>query len=284
MNSIRIEKVTSRDDRKKFIFFPWKVYKNNPNWVPPLVMDFKEKINMEKNPFFEHAEMELFLAYRDAGITGRIAAIVDNNHNSFHDEKVVFFGLYESFDDKDTAKTLLDTVEKWGKEKGMEILRGPMNISMNDECAFLLEGFDSPPVIMMPYNPEYYLGLMAEGGLVKAKDLYAFYMSREATVVAWIGRIVAKTKAEIPFTLRTIDMKNLKKEAASIKYVYNNAWEKNWGFGRWVLVSSKSSGTRVSVTCFIQNSIKIPEQRVMSGAKLPGNWKIMNLSIDSLNH
>ena len=233
MKNIRIVKVTTRKERRKFIYFPWKVYKNYPHWVPPLVMDFKEKINKEKNPFFEHANMELFLAYKEGEITGRIAAILDRNHNSFHDEKVVFFGLYESFDDLETAKSLLEKVADWGRERGMEILRGPANLSMNDEPAFLLEGFDSPPVVMMPYNPQYYLNLMANCGLVKAKDLYAYYMSREDHVVAQIDQIVAKAKAEIPLTLRTINMKNLKEEAERVRYIYNKAWEKNWGFVPW---------------------------------------------------
>jgi GNAT superfamily N-acetyltransferase len=233
VSNIRIEKVTARKDWKKFIFFPWKVYKNDPNWVPPLVMDFKEKINKKKNPFFEHAEMELFLAYRDGEITGRIAAILDRNYNDFQDEKVIFFGLFESFDDEETAKALLEKVAEWGRERGMEILRGPTNLSMNDEPAFLLEGFDSPPVVMMSYNPEYYLELMEKCGLVKAKDLYAYYMTREDRVVAQIDQIVAKAREEIPLTLRTLDLKNLEEEVAHVKYVYNNAWEKNWGFVPW---------------------------------------------------
>ena len=112
MNNIHIERVTTRKDRKKFVYFPWKVYKNDPHWVPPLVLDLKDKINKKKNPFFEHADMELYLAYRDGEITGRVAAILDKNHNSFHDEKVVFFGLYESFDDLDSAKALLEKVPK----------------------------------------------------------------------------------------------------------------------------------------------------------------------------
>jgi GNAT superfamily N-acetyltransferase len=233
VNNVQIARVTTRKDRRNFIFFPWKVYKNEPNWIPPLIMDFKERIDKRKNPFFKHAEMELFLASRERGITGRIAAIVDHSHNSFHDEKVVFFGLYESYDDLDVAKALLEAVQDWGKERGMDILRGPMNLSMNDECAFLLEGFDSPPVIMMPYNPKYYLDLMTKCGLVKAKDLYAYYMSREDAIVAQIDQIVTKTKAEIALSLRTIDLKNLEDEAARIKDVYNNAWEKNWGFVPW---------------------------------------------------
>ena len=233
MSNIRIERVRTRKDRKKFVNFPWKVYKNDPYWVPPLLVDFKDKIDKDKNPFFEHAEMELYLAYRNGEIKGRIAAILDRNHNSFHDEKVVFFGLYESFDDLESAKALLENVSEWGRERGMEILRGPTNLSMNDEPAFLLEGFDSPPVVMMPYNPKYYLKLMEQCGLEKVKDLYAYYMTREDHVVAQIERIVAKAKAEVPLTLRTIDLKNLKEEAERVRYVYNRAWEKNWGFVPW---------------------------------------------------
>jgi len=233
VSNIRIERVKTGKDRKNFIFFPWKVYKDDPNWVPPLVIDFKEKINRKKNPFFEHAEMELFLAYRENEITGRTASMVDENHNKFHEEKVVFFGLYESFNDSDTAMALLDTVAAWGKERGMEMLRGPMNLSMNDECAFLLEGFDSPPVVMMPYNPKYYLDLMEKCGLVKAKDLYAFYMTRDHEVMSNVNQIVERVRKESPVTLRTVNLKKIKEEAERIKYVYNNAWEKNWGFVPW---------------------------------------------------
>ncbi len=233
MSDIRIDRVRTQRDRKKFIFFPWAVYRDNPNWVPPLVADFKEKINTKKNPFFEHAEMELFLAYRNDRISGRIAAIVDSHHNEFHKENVVFFGLYESYDDLDTARALLDQVAAWGKERGMEILRGPMNISMNDECAFLLEGFESPPLVMMPYNPRYYLSLMEKCGLVKAKDLFAFYMTKDHEVASKVDQIVAKVRTELPVTLRTINMKNLDEETKIFKQIYNNAWEKNWGFVPW---------------------------------------------------
>lgn len=233
MNDVRVEKVKSRKDRKKFIFFPWKIYKDDPNWVPPLLMDFKERIDKKKNPFFEHADMELFLAYKDGRITGRIAGIIDNNHNQVHNEKVVFFGLYESYDDHDTARSLLDRTAAWGKEKGMEILRGPMNLSMNDECAFLLEGFDSPPVVMMSYNPKYYLDLMEKCGMVKAKDLFAFFMTKDHEVASKVERIVSEVRKELPVALRTINMKKLDEETELFKYIYNNAWEVNWGFVPW---------------------------------------------------
>jgi GNAT superfamily N-acetyltransferase len=233
MSEVRIEKVKTRRDRKEFIFFPWKIYRGDPNWVPPLLFDLKEKIDKGKNPFFEHAEMDLFLASINGRTTGRIAAIVDNNHNRFHDEKVVFFGLYESYDDLDTARALMDKVAEWGKARKMEILRGPMNLSMNDECAFLLEGFGSPPVVLMSYNPKYYLSLMEKCGLTKAKDLFAFFMTRDHETASKVGQIVGKISKELPVTLRTIDMKNFKQEIGHIKYIYNHAWEKNWGFVPW---------------------------------------------------
>lgn len=233
MEDIRVEKVKRKSELKKFIHFPWRIYNEDPNWVPPLVMDLKEKLNKEKNPFFEHADMELFLAYKGNEITGRIAAILDENHNKVHKEKIVFFGLYESFDDVDTAFSLLDRVSDWGKERGMEVLRGPMNLSMNDECAFLLEGFDSPPVIMMPYNLPYYLELMEKYGLVKAKDLFAFYMRRDHKTAEKVERILDSIRKKTPVTLRTVNKKNLYEEVKKIMFIYNNAWEKNWGFVPW---------------------------------------------------
>lgn len=233
VSDIHIEKVITKKDLRKFIHFPWKVYKDNPNWVPPLIMDMKEKLDKKKNPFFEHADMDLFLAYKGDEVVGRIAAILDKNHNKVHNEKIVFFGLYESFNDMEAAESLLAQAAEWGKERDMEALRGPMNLSMNDECAFLLEGFDSPPVIMMPYNPRYYLELMGKCGMVKAKDLYAFYMHRNHETVEKIKGIVEMARKEIKVKLRTINMKDLDEEAKKIQFIYNQAWEKNWGFVPW---------------------------------------------------
>jgi len=233
MENILIKKVVSKKDLKKFILFPWKVYKDDQNWVPPLVMDFKEKLDKKKDPFFKHADMELFLAYKNNEVHGRIAAIINRRHNQFHQEKVVFFGLYESFNDVEVAHALLDQVAEFGKERGMEIIRGPMNLSINDECAFLLEGFDSPPVIMMPYNPPYYLELMEKCGLYKAIDLYAFYMTKDHKTADKVQEIVEKIKKNTTVTLRIVNLKNLRKEVKKIKYIYNNAWEKNWGAVPW---------------------------------------------------
>ncbi|MGQ9672157.1 MAG: hypothetical protein ACUVV5_03360 [Candidatus Aminicenantales bacterium] len=233
MSLVAVEKVETKKNFRHFLLFPWKIYKDDPNWVPPLLVDMKEKLNPKKNPFFEHARMELFLGRRDGEIAGRIAGIIDDNHNRFHSEKVVFFGLYESINDPEVAQALLEAVSDWGRGQGMEVLRGPMNLSMNDECAFLLEGFDSPPAIMMPYNPPYYLDLMEKCGLRKAKDLYAFFMTRNHEEAEKVRLVIEKKEKESPVTLRTVTKQTLDEDIKKIQYVYNNAWEKNWGFVPW---------------------------------------------------
>jgi len=164
---------------------------------------------------------------------GRIAAIIDELHNQVHQEKVVFFGLYESVNDEAVARALLEAVESWGKERGMTILRGPMNLSMNDECGFLLSGFDSPPMIMMPYNPAYYNDLMVKSGLVKAKDLFAFYMTKDHEVAAKVSRVVERVQQEIKVRFRIVNMRHLEEEAKKIQAIYNEAWSRNWGFVPW---------------------------------------------------
>ena len=233
MDSITIERVAGRRDLAEFLRFPWEVYRGDPNWVPPLLLDLREKLDRKRNPFFEHAEMDLCLARRAGRVVGRVAAILDPNHNAFHDEKVVFFGLYESLDDPAAAAALLDAVAAWGRERGMTVLRGPMSLSMNDECAFLAEGFDTPPVFMMPYNPRFYLDLMTRSGLVKAKDLFAFIMSRDHEAARKVEAIVDKARREIPVTIRALDPRNVDEEAAKIVAVYNSGWQKNWGFVPW---------------------------------------------------
>ena len=233
MTDIHIDTVKNKKDLKRFIHFPWKVYKDDPNWVPPLIMDIKEKLDRRKDPFFEHAEMELFLAFRGDRITGRIAAIVDDNHNRTHEDKTAFFGMYESLDDPETAAALIEQAGEWARARGMDNLRGPANLSLNDECAFLLEGFDSPPMVMMPYNPPYYHDLMEKCGMVKAKDLYAFRIFQHSKARKDVQAIVDETVRNHSITLRTLDFSNLDAEGEKIKYVYNNAWKKNWGFVPW---------------------------------------------------
>ncbi|GBD92678.1 hypothetical protein BMS3Abin05_00252 [bacterium BMS3Abin05] len=230
-SQVTVRPVQSKKDLKTFISIPWKIYANDPNWVPLLKMDMKNILSKEKNPFWKHAEGEYFIAWRDGEPVGTIAAIINHNHNSFHDERTGFFGFFESIEDESVAHALLNAAEQWIKERDMKIFRGPMNPSTNDSCGFLLEGFNSPPVIMMTYNPRYYLDFMESYGLKKAKDLYAYFMDGlTVPLPEKVKHVTDLIRKRNNITIRSANMKKFDKELQIVKQVYNDAWSKNWGF------------------------------------------------------
>ncbi len=231
MSSIQIKSVSSKSDVMKFIKFQWEVYKDFPNWVPPLLMDRKKILSKEKNPFFKHAEMELWLAYKDNKIVGRIAAIVNYTHNEIHKDKVGFFGFYESFNDYEVCKALMDTAADWLKSRGMDTMRGPANPSSNDDWGMVIEGFDIPPMLLMPYTPPYYINLMEQYGCTKAKDLIAFLVENDKiNQVSKLRRVADIAQKRHEITIEQLKLKEIKTELKKIKELYNAAWEANWGF------------------------------------------------------
>lgn len=231
MNTVTITNVESKKDINLFLKMAYGIYKENPNWVPPLLYDKKKVLDKKKNPFFEHAEMDLFLAERDGEIVGRIAAIKNDLHNEVHKDKVGFFGFYESINDQEVADKLLDTVKAWLKDRNLDVMRGPTNPSVNDEYGLLIDGFDDPPRLMMTYNPEYYISLFENYGLKKAKDLYAFKIeNRKLMASEKLVRLARIVQKRAGLTIRPIDMKNFEKELDKVKYVFNKAWQPNWGF------------------------------------------------------
>jgi hypothetical protein len=211
---------------------PWKIYPalRGQHWVPPLIMDLKKFFNKKKHPFFLHSEADFFLARRNGETVGRIAAILNNNHNAFHHERCAFFGFFETVNDPAVATALLENAAEWARAKGMTTLRGPANYSSNDTWGLLVEGFDSPPVILMTYNPRYYVDLIEAAGFGKAMDLYAWWMSDAQGINPKILRVGEKVLQEENIRLRTIDMKNFWQEVEIVKKVYNDAWSHNWGF------------------------------------------------------
>jgi len=227
---LSIRSVQTKGDLKEFIKFPWQVYRNDPQWVPPLVVERKEFLDKRKNPFFKHAEVVFYLAKRDGQTVGRIAGIVNHNHIEFHQEKAGFFGLFECVKDYEVAKALLDSVREWLKSKRMEIVRGPANFSSNEEWGFLAEGFDSRPVIMMGYNPSYYLDFMEKYGMIKAKDLYAYFIDESLPTPARVVRMAENIKKRENVKIRNLNMEKFGDEVEGIKQIYNSAWSKNWGF------------------------------------------------------
>ena len=226
---ISVAEVAGRRDLHRFVLLPWTIYRDDPNWVPPLIGSTKKMLQPGKHPFHDHSEVALFLARREGEIVGRIAAIVNRRHNEVHQEKTGFFGFFESVDDPLVAGALLDRAARWTGERGMERLRGPASFSTNEECALLVDGFDSPPMILMPYNPPYYAALLERAGLAKAKDLLAYHWRHEdhSESMKRLAKSVArKEKARV----RPLDMRRFRQEIERFSQVYNRAWERNWGF------------------------------------------------------
>ncbi len=231
MANIDIQIVSTKKDLMKFIKMPWDIYRNDPHWVPPLIIDRKDLLNKKKNPFFKHSEMEMFLAYKNNEIVGRIAAITNDNYNKFQNDNSGFFGFYESTNDSDVSKALFDSAENWLREKGKDVMIGPFNPSTNDEAGLLVDGFNSPPYIMMCHNPEYYVKQCEDQGLEKARDLYAWYLDiRGLEIPSKLRAIAKRTSQKLDLTIRNINLKKLKEEVDLVIQIYNDAWSKNWGF------------------------------------------------------
>jgi GNAT superfamily N-acetyltransferase len=233
--SLEIERVSNNKQLKEFVSVPWAVYKNEPNWVPFLYFERLEFFDKNKNPFFEHAEADYFIARRDGRPVGTIAAILNHRHNEFHQENVAHFGVFEVMNDPEAAAALLQMACNWAEERGAERILGPFNLSTNDECGLLIEGFDDPPAILMTYNPPYYMDFLEAAGFQKAMDLYAWLkdteeLAAEGGLPDKLLRIVGKVKDRYKLTVRPLNKSNWEHEVAGVKIVYNDAWEKNWGF------------------------------------------------------
>jgi GNAT superfamily N-acetyltransferase len=228
---MQIIQASTKKELDQFIRFPWKVYGDTPNWVPPLLSEMQFVLG-GKNPFFHHAEAAYFLAMKNDAIVGRIGALIDRNHINVHNEQAGFFGFFECLPDPEAAQKLYSAAENWLKQRDIKIMRGPMNPSANDECGFLLDGFGSPPMIMMPYTPAHYLDYAERAGLVKAKDLYAYIsVIREVSAGDRLRKMEAVVKRRLPgLVVRPANMKHFNRELEAIKDIYNSAWSHNWGF------------------------------------------------------
>jgi GNAT superfamily N-acetyltransferase len=218
---------------KQFIRLPWKIYADDPVWVPPLLSDQRKLFDRSKHPFHEHADVEYFLAWRGSEPVGRIAAFINHRYNEFHEDHTGFFGFFECVDDRGVAHALLDTAETWVREHGAHKIMGPMNFSTNDEShspGILLDGFDKPPIVLMAHGRPYYQDLVESAGYGKVEDLLAYWIDSNETPDR-LARVVQRIERSIDgFSIRPVDLKKLDREVELIQQIYNSAWEENWGF------------------------------------------------------
>jgi len=212
-----------------FVAFPFDLYQENPYWVGELKRDSIALISL-KNPFWQKAERALFMAYQDEKPVGRIMAIINRAHNEYYQEKMGFFGFFDVVKNEAVCAALFSAAEKWLKVRGMTAVRGPANPSSNHPYGLLIEGFDSMPAIMMPYNYSYYAPFIENAGFSKVKDLLAFRRSKDDTFSERFVKVCSRCEKHQQVSIRRLDLKNLNKEAEIIRQIYNEAWAQNWGF------------------------------------------------------
>ncbi len=231
----KIVPVHGSKELKAYIDFPHELYAGDKNYVPELFMAQKDMLNPKKNPFFEHAEVQCYLAYDGDKLVGRISAIHNKNYNEYHNVEVGFFGFFDVINDYEVAKALLDTAADWCKKKGLTAVIGPTNLSTNDTAGILIEGFHEPPKIMMTYNAPYYQTLLEKYGMVKDMDLYAYilYTAKASEKSIRLAQSLEERLAQQGIIFRNVNLKDFYNEVAKIRTVYNDAWKKNWGFVPW---------------------------------------------------
>jgi len=230
---VTVRPVQGRADLERFVAFPYQHHARDPYWVPPLRMDVRTLLNRQKNPFFEHADAEYFLAEQAGHVVGRIAAISNRLHNETHHDRVGFFGFFESIYDQAVADALFGAAHAWLAARGHDVMRGPASFSTNDECGLLIKGYDTQPTLMMPHNPPYYERLIEGAGFRKAKDLLVYrggWMADYIPVPDRLARGTEMLRKRLGVNIRSMNMADFTAEVDRIKVLYNKCWEKNWGF------------------------------------------------------
>ena len=224
-----VSAVRRRRDLSAFVAFPYGLHRDDPLWTPPLRRDVRAMLSRQRNPFFARAEAEYFVGRRDDRVVGRISAIHNRAHNDFHGDRTGFFGFFECADDLEAARALFDAAGAWLRGRGLDRMRGPTSFSTNDETGLLVDGFDTPPVLLMPHQPRYYARLVEGCGFAKAKDLVA-YQSTHDRLPPRLIEGAERLQARYRLRTRALDMRRFGAELETVKRVYNRSWERNWGF------------------------------------------------------
>ena len=225
-----VKKVKTPADKNQFIRLPWKIYSNFPSWVPPLISEREKFLNPRINPFLKESEVDFFLVVSgDQEPVGRIAFVINHAHNETYSERVGFFGMLETINDREVSDLLFNTVETWCRKNKLNRLLGPVSLSTNHECGLLVDGFDTPPVIGIPYNPAYYVDLIANWGLSKTKDLISLRLDL-IQIPEYLESSVIRLRKRKRFSIRPIRLTEFNKELEKMWDVYNSSWDANWGF------------------------------------------------------
>ena len=229
-NTLSIHRVKDKQGLRQFIDVAPHLYQDDPCFITPLIMERMETLSADKNPYFKHAEAQYWIAQRDGEPVGRISAQVDQLVHSKIDPKLGHMGMFEAINDETVAALLFKTAENWLKNKGMTQVQGPFNLSVNEECGLLIDGFDTPPMIMMGHGRSYYRALFEVNGYEKAKEMYAYLIDIQESLPPGIQRIVDMARRNRHLHVRPLDMKNFDRDLKTCFSIFNKAWAGNWGF------------------------------------------------------
>jgi len=230
MTQVFVTPAQSNRDLDAFIRFPLRFYSRDPFFVPPLLYE-RKKFFKPSNPIFQFTEVTYLLACDKKGeVLGRVTAHINERHNRHAGEKTGFFGFFECIDDQTVASALMTEAEDTLRARGMKLIRGPFNFSTNEECGFLVQGFDRPPSLMMPYTKPYYLDVMTRLGYSKAKDLLAYEYEYQGKIPDYLVRVSRRLRERKQIVIRSINMRRFEEDVAEIFGIYNAAWSQNWGF------------------------------------------------------
>ena len=226
--NIEIRQVTGKKALKTFIQIPWRIYKDDPNWVPPLLKERKDALS-SKHPYFEHAAWRAWIAYQDGEPVGRISAQIDDLHQQRYNNKTGFFGLIEAPDNDEVFSALFEVAENWLRENGMQRIAGPYNLGINQEIGILIDGFDSPPFVMTSHSAPYY-GAAIEGcGYRPAQELLAYQVDIDTyTIPAMMKSLIRRSAGRVK--VRPLDRKNMDADFVVMRDIFNDAWQENWNF------------------------------------------------------
>jgi len=242
---LSVVEVRSRTEGDQFIKFPWRIYRNDPAWVPPLIIERKAFLDRKRHSFYQHGNAALFLAKRNGEIVGRIMASDDPNYNALHQSNVGCFGLFESTDDVDVAAALLERAAKWLRRRGRSEIMGPIDYSTNYVCGLLIDGFQHPPTVLTAHNPPYYARLIEACGFEKVKDWYAWWFNPDNAPVSRLRRLVDARARKTSVKIRPIDLRRLADESQRLAAVFNEAWKNNWGFVPFTQAEAKNMATEM---------------------------------------
>lgn len=225
--SIRIEPVSDRRSLKAFIRLPWMIYAGDPNWVPPLILERKQAFS-PKNPFFQHAQWQAWIAYQGERPVGRISAQIDQLHLDRHQDATGFFGCIEAIDDRDVFRALFETAEGWLRDRGMLRVRGPFSLSVNQEAGLLVDNFDTPPFLMMGHALPYYGPAVEDSGYTGVKDLVAYQLTPQFEAPKVMEALCARIGKNV--VIRSFRRKEKHAELEMMRDIFNDAWSENWSF------------------------------------------------------